>query len=459
MTAQAWLFALALTLPIAALALLAGRKAAHEAGYWTMALILIVLPLGLAPVLPWLALSAPTALDPLMPVLGVAQTLPGVGTRVASDPVAAVDWAVLGVAIWGVGALIRGGNELWKSYRLSQMTAEADPAGAQLQARVRALAAEMGVNPAGIHTHAGPVIVTGLIHTRLYLNAAALSSPACDQIIRHELAHIARFDVLMLCLARLIGVALWFNPFVFAVEHRRRLAAELDCDRRSLAGPRSRSARLYARALLDAAGSNSGSSSVVGFGVAPRKAIEMRLTSILTPTPKPRKRRTLARMLTLGIAVSLLSGVQAAQANGHLQEPDFTEVILEGRNTSGFGPRVIEGLDVPPFHGGHDIAAPLGTPIRAPASGVITYSGDEFRGNGNWGYVVEIDHGGGWTTIYAHLSGSMFNRGDRVEAGQIFATVGNTGLSTGPHLHVEVRQNGERRNPVDYLPGLATPAN
>ncbi len=456
MTIETWLFALALTLPIGLAAVSAGINAARASSYWTVALGVLALPLVLSPVLPQLAIQAPSVLEPL----GQAFAGSGEGrplTNITLPPTqAGIDETLALFGIWILGAIGRLGLEAWRSMKLASLTGQAEPADTALTAQVNRLAKRSGLALAGAYTHCGPTLVTGLVHPRLYLNASELATPALDQVIRHELAHLERRDVWVLSFARLLSIALWFNPFLFALEARRRLAAELDCDRRALAGLSEGRARSYARALLNAAGSNSGSSPVVGFGVAPRKAIEMRLMSALNPSPNPNKACSIAARVGVLAAVGLsLCSVQAAHATGGLAAPQFTEIVLEGRQTSDFGPRVIRGMDLPPFHGGHDIAAPLGTPVRAPAAGVILYAGNEFRGNSDWGYVVEIDHGAGWTTIYAHLSGALFGRGDRIEAGQIFATVGNTGLSLGPHLHVEVRENGERRDPADHLPGLA----
>ena len=455
MTMTAWLLALAMTLPVAGLAVLVGRRGPMGSRYWSFALGLAALPLLAAPLLAWLAAQTPVVLQTFSPIWPMAQAEPSLEAVVAPVRPSLVPWVGIIFSAWIVGALARAGFEIGRSVRLLVHTRQCDQASPGLEARVLRVAKSMRVKPAHIYVHTGPVMVTGMVRSSLFLNARAVSSPAFEQIVRHELAHMKRWDVLKLNSARALAIALWFNPFVFAIEARRRLAAELQCDHLALQADQDRSARLYARALIEAARSNSGSSAVVGFGVAPRKAIEMRLKSILAPSAKPASRRTSLRIIAAGLGTLALCGVQAAQATSVFSPPVFTEVILEGRQTSDFGPRVVEGLNVPRFHGGHDIAAPLGTPIRAPAAGTIRYAGDAFRGDGNWGYVVEIDHGGGWTTIYAHLSGSLYGQGDRVEAGQIFATVGNTGLSTGPHLHVEVRENDERRNPADHLPGLA----
>jgi hypothetical protein len=99
------------------------------------------------------------------------------------------------------------------------------------------------------------------------------------------------------------------------------------------------------------------------------------------------------------------------------------------------------------FHPGVDIPARKGAPIMAAASGIVSFSGVR-HGYGN---VVEIRHGNGFATRYAHCSKRLVKAGDTVSKGQIVALVGSTGRSTGPHLHFEVSQNGVRVNPTQYL--------
>ena len=99
-------------------------------------------------------------------------------------------------------------------------------------------------------------------------------------------------------------------------------------------------------------------------------------------------------------------------------------------------------------HSGLDIAAPYGTPIKAAASGTVTYSGNAGDGFGN--YVI-ISHGNGVTTVYAHCSQLLVSAGQTVSQGDIIAKVGSTGNSTGNHLHLEVRKNGVNYNPQNYV--------
>jgi murein DD-endopeptidase MepM/ murein hydrolase activator NlpD len=104
-------------------------------------------------------------------------------------------------------------------------------------------------------------------------------------------------------------------------------------------------------------------------------------------------------------------------------------------------------------HEGIDVAAPMGAPIIAPASGVVTKVGYE-TGYGN---TLEIDHGNGIVTRYAHCSKIDVRSGQRVTRGQRIAAVGSTGLATGPHLHYEIHINGKVVNPLTYVLSDAIP--
>ncbi len=99
------------------------------------------------------------------------------------------------------------------------------------------------------------------------------------------------------------------------------------------------------------------------------------------------------------------------------------------------------------YHYGTDFAKGHGSSIYAADGGTVTYSG----WNGSYGYFIEIDHGGGWTTRYAHASQLYVSAGEQVYQGQIIAAVGSTGVSTGPHLHFEVRKYDQAYNPQNYI--------
>lgn len=115
--------------------------------------------------------------------------------------------------------------------------------------------------------------------------------------------------------------------------------------------------------------------------------------------------------------------------------------------SSGFGMRFHPLGGGARFHGGLDFPAPAGTVVHATAPGVVVYAG----WNGGYGLCLVIEHGGGTTTLFGHLSSISTNPGDSVGPGQVIGRVGSTGRSTGPHLHYEVRQDGRPVDPRTYL--------
>ncbi|MBP7264516.1 MAG: M23 family metallopeptidase [Spirochaetia bacterium] len=126
--------------------------------------------------------------------------------------------------------------------------------------------------------------------------------------------------------------------------------------------------------------------------------------------------------------------------------PPLSQAVL----TSGYGMRKspIDGHDR--MHAGMDLAAPLGTDVFAARSGTVVAAGwDEVLG-----WKVVIEHDGGWRTVYGHLSRVDVELKQRVLSGMIIGAVGSTGLSTGPHLHFEIRMGEQAKDPSSFLPGI-----
>jgi murein DD-endopeptidase MepM/ murein hydrolase activator NlpD len=113
----------------------------------------------------------------------------------------------------------------------------------------------------------------------------------------------------------------------------------------------------------------------------------------------------------------------------------------------GFGMRMHPILNKVRMHEGIDIITNTGTPVNATGKGKVVYSGYK----GSYGLTVEIDHGFGYRTLYAHLSKSFVKKGQTVKRGDRIAVSGNTGLTTGPHLHYEIEHNGVKHDPVNFI--------
>lgn len=131
------------------------------------------------------------------------------------------------------------------------------------------------------------------------------------------------------------------------------------------------------------------------------------------------------------------------------QEFSTTPSVLpaQGFLSSSFGSRHNPFTNAPDFHEGIDITNEIGTPVVAPASGVVSFAGIK----GNYGNVIEIQHDNGISTLYGHLSRIRVKLGQRVNRWDVIGEIGNTGHSTGPHLHYEVHVSDQPVNPIPYI--------
>jgi murein DD-endopeptidase MepM/ murein hydrolase activator NlpD len=142
--------------------------------------------------------------------------------------------------------------------------------------------------------------------------------------------------------------------------------------------------------------------------------------------------------------------IAEAQAKGNLPSRDLSMIwpVTGYWITSYYGMRYHPVLGYDRFHSGIDYAADYNVPIKAAESGKVLSAGV----NGGYGNCVIIDHGGGISTLYGHANKLLVKAGDVVVKGQQIALVGSTGVSTGPHLHFEVRVNGQTADPLKWLP-------
>ena len=135
-----------------------------------------------------------------------------------------------------------------------------------------------------------------------------------------------------------------------------------------------------------------------------------------------------------------------------LHYPAIYPVILENcKLSSRFGYRVDPFTKKRKLHEGHDFSAKIGEDVICTANGTVKSS----KKYGSFGNFIEIDHGNGYATVYGHLSKRLVKKGDKVERGQIIASIGNTGKSTAPHLHYEIKHNKKRLDPTDFYYDLS----
>jgi murein DD-endopeptidase MepM/ murein hydrolase activator NlpD len=146
-------------------------------------------------------------------------------------------------------------------------------------------------------------------------------------------------------------------------------------------------------------------------------------------------------------SVSEIKNYLAKEQNTYRATPQGWPV--EGKFSSGFGMRIHPQTGMKQFHSGVDLSAPNGTPVHATADGIVSFA-DWSKGNGK---IVVLEHGHGFTTVYAHNSRIDVKAGQTVKRGQVIAATGATGNATGPHVHYEVWKGGNYVNPTSFMGG------
>lgn len=276
-------------------------------------------------------------------------------------------------------------------------------------------------------------------------------------VLWHELAHIKRHDVVTNGLAQVIATLYWFNPLVWYALKQSKTALEEACDDMVLHQMRSFD---YADHLLEILRSCRFTSPFFAT-MGNISTIERRIRNILrkkkniSPCTSSMVWGLLPLMLVV-ISLTLFGPKNDVQAKSPIENtPSKTSSIqrnaflwpLKGEISSPFGFRKDPLTTEEKSHAGIDIRTPMYTPVASAANGVVIETG--FRHD--YGRYVIISHAEGWTTLYAKLSQINVKRDQEVKSGEVIALSGNSGRSTGPHLHFEVRKDGRSMNPLDVL--------
>lgn len=286
---------------------------------------------------------------------------------------------------------------------------------------------------------------------RIYLDRDALED-GFSQVYRHERVHASQLHSLDLMVMAFLCVVFWFNPFAFLLLRSVRENHEFLADAPARSGPdvlveylaclREQTMRRH----LPTAVNPFKSPSI-------KKRIIMLTNDASTKVKKTRYLLVIPILSLLLLAYQVPEEVQVhAPVKLLLQEEGEGPSIFplpaayKERMTQSYGKAMHPFSKKEHFHRGVDLAAPTGTDVMAPASGKVQETGMHEA----WGTYLILAHGDNYSTRYTHLSELKVEEGELVNMAQVIATVGNTGLSTGPHLHYEVWKDGEHVNPADY---------
>lgn len=281
------------------------------------------------------------------------------------------------------------------------------------------------------------------------------------QIAQHENAHIIRRDDEFGVVLRAAMALLWCSPFSHAAFAKWVQACELQCDAAILSGQSHQLRSAYAQTLLKAlhlTANRVRQYPAATFSTQRLRNEKMRITSIMAGTAPVIKRKRERASLILAAALLILPGgfgfANLANADPAGKAPTASPVltlgeIVTGRLTAPFGKTFDPFRDGSTrVHRGVDIAAPIGTAIRAPADGVVVAATDLYDNKPAYGKVVVLDTASGTRTLFSHLNDYKVEPGQQVRKGELIAEVGNTGKSTGPHVHIETYVNGTRMDPT-----------
>ncbi|MCB0259579.1 MAG: peptidoglycan DD-metalloendopeptidase family protein [Calditrichaeota bacterium] len=392
---------------------------------------------------------------------GEHQTLEGVAAP-AEDP--AVQQMLLLLA-WLGGAAGLGGLFLQRRRRYRRLTARAraitDPAILETAAHWRqAFRITRPVRLCSAGDCTTPFTI-GIFRPVIFLprQVAALHTPRLlEAIIAHEMAHIRRYDDLWIRLQILLQAIYFFHPVVWYANRRLNQARERICDRMVLAR-RQISPREYGESMLAVLRLNQSGTEpwklYAGFS-NDHQFLVQRIHDIKGGSfmKKHHPLVRIAVLMLIGLFLLPMASYQSLADDRPVAEnppamagPAFDCPIKTGYVSSGYGNRIHPVKKVKMLHRGIDVAAPRGSEIYAAAAGTVILS--KFREN--YGNTVILRHGDDYTTLYSQMDTILVSYGQQVDAGTLIGLVGDSGLSTAPHLHFELRHYDKALDPESMI--------
>lgn len=415
---------------------------------WRGAAILAVLPWAIAGVYALIPTQMATPIPDLPYIGGAAEALAtNPAVQAASDahatPILGLILATLLIGGW----LVRLGFNALCQVRLQAIKKQAQPNPHVSADRwAHRLGLKTAPNTASI-PHGSPFLA-GIQNRTIYLPEAIVDQADADIILAHECTHISRGDLITRPFERLIADIFWFSPFAWMMRRQLDYWREAACDEQTAALTGDNLA--YARALANTARVTRPQPTqalpVAAFILPRHETLKKRLTQLLERDARRPRQRMAIMALAAGLVLAPLS---LAQATSAVTSSVFSHAIFVdswAKVSQPFGKVKFPGYDEYSQHNGVDIAAKKGTPLHSPANAKVL-SATKKEG---YGYTVDIMFEDGRKMRFASLSKILVKEGQKLHAGALIGKVGDTANSaTGPHLHLEVYQDGEPVNPVE----------
>lgn len=305
----------------------------------------------------------------------------------------------------------------------------------------------------------------------VFIPRTVFGTGSFDAILSHECEHVRKWHSMDRLFIDLLAALFWFNPFIYLYRNALIEVHEYQADAYALkkyGDPVGYQEILFAQLQPSY---YSGLASHFNFSTLKKRIVMMN-------KEKNTGRSQLVYLSTVPLIIMILFAFNSKEAEWSLaeitdqieeftgpfevaesglapipQEDRFIPSILpidatKARFTSGFGKRIHPVKKIRNYHSGMDFSAPIGTDIYATADGEVI---SVISQKGGYGLHIEISHGDEFKTKYAQLSEFKVKKGQKVKRGQVIALSGNSGMSTGPHLHYEVRKNDEAVDPIDFI--------
>lgn len=321
--------------------------------------------------------------------------------------------------------------------------------------------------------HLEAPITIGFFKPIILLPEKSVRSLAVDEfrsIVLHEISHLKRFDHITIPLLALLRSILYFHPLAWLTIREMALLAEEACDERVL--QLTRQPLSYVKLLTMLAEESGFRSSVYELSVSvisSRHALIRRVEAVLSRRKNPMKKTGIfIKSVFVTVLIVALFSAAAFPLTSEVETDKTDEIILpevpqglpggiplaninKARLSARYGEMIHPFSNKKVFHEGVDFAVPEGTPVFASADGEVAVAEEDK----NRGLHVSLQHKNDYETWYSHLSSISVEAGENVKTGQKIGEVGNTGLSTGPHLHYAIIHDGEPVDPMD-VPALAS---
>jgi murein DD-endopeptidase MepM/ murein hydrolase activator NlpD len=290
----------------------------------------------------------------------------------------------------------------------------------------------------------------------IFLNQQMLPESEQEHVLLHESIHAKQFHSLDLLFVELVKMVLWFNPFIYLVNRSLIEMHEYLADRECLnegidkVNYQTSLLRNVERQMIFALTSSFNSSLTL-------KRIKM-IKKINTS-----KLSHLKIILVIPVLLISLLSFSFSESTPRFLEGNFnnfypSELLgfpLKSGNkifiSSGYGERIHPITKKKVFHNGMDIAAPAGTSILSASDGIVTKVNNQFVQGKGYGRFVIVDHQNGFSSLYSQMDSYSVKEGQKVSKGDLVGTIGTSGMTTGPHLHFELKRDGKLVDPADFF--------